>query len=176
MEQHSQDERGQQTYSSQTRKVVMSVLKYLRRRDVTMNEGKLERETATATSTSVRSIQRMKKEMKDGRLHSPSSTRQRVAPVLDSVDQFDERCIRDEILSFYTRGEIPTTEAILKRVKEPPVCFPGEKTSLKKIMKRIIWETMRKERKSYKNGIGIKPTCGQKNMNACVWVFIYEFL
>lgn len=44
------------------------------------------------------------------------------------------KCKRREILSFYARGEILITEAILAKVKEAPVCFPGGSTSLQKIM------------------------------------------
>ncbi|MPC31882.1 hypothetical protein E2C01_025182 [Portunus trituberculatus] len=61
----------------------------------------------------------------------------RGSPVLDSVDSFDEACIRRIILAFYEKGEIPTLKNILTKVKEAPVNFEGSLTSLYKVIKRM---------------------------------------
>lgn len=102
-----------------------------------MCEGDLEVKTAAATGTSVRTLQRIKKEVKEGGVLSPSSKRKRVSPITENVNAFDEGRIRREILSFLERGESPTLSMILKKVKEPPVSFSGSQTSLYKLLKMI---------------------------------------
>lgn len=116
------------------KETVTNVLAYLRRRNVGLYETSLEKKNAIATGVSVRSIQRMKRELKEGRLRSPPAKRRGSFPVLDSVDDFDKDCIRREIIAFYTRGEIPTEEDVLRKIKDPPLCYPGGASSFLKII------------------------------------------
>lgn len=57
--------------------------------------------------------------------------------VRDKLDNFDKECIRKEVLSFYDRGEIPTVDALLEKIREEPVNFEGGTTTLWKIMREI---------------------------------------
>lgn len=45
--------------------------------------------------------------------------------VIGSIDNFDEECIRKEILSFFERRELPTIDLLLKKVGEPLVNYCG---------------------------------------------------
>ncbi|KAK4328629.1 hypothetical protein Pmani_000938 [Petrolisthes manimaculis] len=132
-----QGEAARSPYSSQSRGMVLQVYQYLRMRSPLMCEADLEAETAAATGISVRTLQRIKKEDIEGRVISPSAKRKRNAPVLDSIDSFDENCIRNEITAFYERREIPTHCKILEKVKEPPVNIYGGRTSLQKLFHKI---------------------------------------
>ncbi|KAK4324273.1 hypothetical protein Pmani_005113 [Petrolisthes manimaculis] len=125
-----------QQYSSQTKLVALSVHQYLRRLHPSFAEGDIDQETATATGISVRSLHRFKREAKEGCISSPPKKRMRKSPVL-SIDTFEEECIRRVITSFYERGEIPTLKNILEQVKEAPISFKGQKSSLYKLMKKL---------------------------------------
>ncbi|KAK4288468.1 hypothetical protein Pmani_038503 [Petrolisthes manimaculis] len=126
-----------QQYSSQTKLVALRVREYLRSLHPLLNEGELDNELAVATGISVRSLQRFKREAKDNCVSSPPSKRQKTSPVLNSIDKFDEECIRRVIASFYDRGEIPTVESILEKIKEAPINFKGQRTSLYRWMKKM---------------------------------------
>lgn len=128
---------SREPYPSHSRAMALQVLDYLRRKHPRLNETELEYETAAATGVSTCSLQRFKKEMKEGGVRSPPPKRQRSHPVMDEVDNFDKSCIRRIILSFYERGEIPTIAKVLEKVKEDPVNFPGGETSLRKVVKEI---------------------------------------
>lgn len=58
-----------------------------------MSEADLEVETASATGISVRTLQRIKMEVRDGGIRSPSAKRKRNSPVMDSIDSFDENSV-----------------------------------------------------------------------------------
>lgn len=122
--------------TSQTRKVIMNVYHYFRQQDERECEVDVELRTAAATGISVRSLHRIKRQHRCGEIKSPPS-RTRIAPVLGSVDDFDKDCIRREVLSFYERGELPTVDTLLERVRMPPVSFPGAYSSLYKVLKQL---------------------------------------
>lgn len=122
--------------TSDTRRMAMYVYNYFRHQDEQESETDVMRRTAAATGISVRSLQRIKQQHRCGVIKSPPP-RTRISPVMGAVDNFDEDCVRREILSFYERGELPTVEALLKRVKEPPVSFTGASTSLRKLVKKL---------------------------------------
>lgn len=67
----------------------------------------------------------------------------------DKVDSFENECIRNEILSFYKRGELPTLDALLEKLKEDPVKLNGGRTTLWKIVRGLGF---RDEWKGYFNG------------------------
>lgn len=66
--------------------MAVRVPQYLRQKKPTMNETEQEEMTSEATGVSISSVQRFKKEVKEGRLHSIPSKRKRTAPVMDSLD------------------------------------------------------------------------------------------
>lgn len=122
--------------TSQTRKIIMNVYNYFRHHHERESETDVMIRTAAATGISIRSLQRIKQQHRSGVIKSPPS-RTRISPVMGALDDFDNDCVRREILSFYERGEIPTVDALLKRVKEPPVSFSGASSSLYKLVKQL---------------------------------------
>lgn len=135
--------RNTQQLTAQTKQVVMNVYDFFRSQNQLMSESDLEMKVAAATGISVRSVQRVKRQAKEGKLLSPPLVRTRQSPVLGSIDDFVEGCLRKEILSFYERGEIPTLDVLLEIVKEPPVHFQGGRTSLYRIIKNIGFQYTR---------------------------------
>ncbi|XP_042210282.1 uncharacterized protein LOC121858120 [Homarus americanus] len=136
MAQSINDARCTRRITSQVRKIVLNIYKYLRYQDVQQSETDIELRTASVTGISVRSLHRIKQQHRVGVIKSPPS-RTRISPVMGTVDDFDKDCIRREVLAFYERGEIPTVNALLKRVKKPPVRFSGAYSSLHKIVKQL---------------------------------------
>lgn len=57
-------------------------------------------------------------------------TRNKGVHVMDNTDEFVRDAIQWEVLSFYERGELPTLDLVLKKVKEYTLSFQGERTSL----------------------------------------------
>ncbi|KAK4325758.1 hypothetical protein Pmani_003701 [Petrolisthes manimaculis] len=57
--------------------------------------------------------------------------------VIDTIDNFDQQCIRKETLSFYERGELPKIDSLLKYVREPPVNYCGGRSTLWKIVRKL---------------------------------------
>ncbi|MPD03404.1 hypothetical protein E2C01_099042 [Portunus trituberculatus] len=109
MAEGTQPGRNGRPYSSGEKAMALRVPDFFRNEVfTTKTETELEIIASKTTGVSVRSLARFKKEMKEGGLHSPPKKRNRGSPVLDSVDSFDEACIRRIILAFYEKGEIPT--------------------------------------------------------------------
>ena len=121
----------------------MNIYDYFRSRNHLLSETDLQIKVAAATGISVRSVQRIRKQAKEGRLYSPPPVRNRQSPVIDSIDDFGEGCMRREILSFYERGEIPTLSTLLEIVKEPPIDFQGGRSSLNRLIKKIGFRFMK---------------------------------
>ena len=53
------------------------------------------------------------------------------------MDQFEKEAIRKEIIAFYDRGELPTLDNVLEKVKEAPINFPGGRTTLWKVIRTL---------------------------------------
>lgn len=125
-------------YSRKTRVMVLNVLHYLRRTQPDKKEAEIEEATAEATGVFNRSGQRFKKELKEGKILSPSTKRRRKTPVLDTVnDSSNVACLQRIMAPFEERGEVPTTRAHLEKLKEPPVYFPGGHSSLNALLRRL---------------------------------------
>lgn len=124
-------------YTTQTKTVVIRVHEYLRKLHTSLTECDVEEETSAATGVPLRSLQRFKKEAKEGILTRPPRKKKQPSPVLDSVGELDKESLRRIISSFYERGEIPTLKNILEKVKEPPVNFKCERTSLHTLLKNM---------------------------------------
>ncbi|MPC93533.1 hypothetical protein E2C01_088666 [Portunus trituberculatus] len=122
MAEGTQTGRNGRPYSSGEKAMALRVPDFFRNEVfTTKTETELEIIASKATGVSVRSLARFKKEMKEGDLHSPPK-RNRGSPVLDSVDSFDEACIRRIILAFY---ENPYFKKHLDKNKGSPSKFLG---------------------------------------------------
>ena len=64
-------------YPSKARAMALRVLDYMREKHTTWTEAELEEETSVATGASVSSIQRFKKEVREGRMQSPPPKRRK---------------------------------------------------------------------------------------------------
>ncbi|XP_066970876.1 uncharacterized protein [Macrobrachium rosenbergii] len=122
--------------TSQSRRIILNVYNHYRNQDQRESEMDVERKTAAATGISVRTLQRIKRQHREHGIKSPPC-RTRISPVLGAVNNFDKECLRRVILSFYERGEIPTIESVLEKVKEPPISFPGAQTSLRLLVRQL---------------------------------------
>ncbi|XP_042893704.1 uncharacterized protein LOC122267665 [Penaeus japonicus] len=136
MAQEVSEVRRNKRLRSQTRKIIMNVYNYFRDQDEQESETDVDLRIAAATGISVRSLHTIKQQHRRGGIKSPPP-RTRISPVLGSLDDFAKDSIRQEIFSFYERDEIPTVEALLKRVKEPPVNFSGAYSSLYRVVKQL---------------------------------------
>ena len=85
--------------------------------------AEVEKKTSEATHVSGCSVSRIRRS-ETGVISSPVHPR-RPCPILDSLDDFDRDTIIRTILAFYERGELPTMELLLGKVKEPPLSFAG---------------------------------------------------
>ncbi|KAK3883810.1 hypothetical protein Pcinc_011873 [Petrolisthes cinctipes] len=90
--------------------VVLSVHEHHWGIHLSLNETALEKLTSEATGISVSSIQRFKKEAREGSVSSPPTKRPRISPVVDSMDAFDIGCLRRTVASFYEEGEVPNLD------------------------------------------------------------------
>lgn len=84
----------------------------------------------SATGISVRSLQCFKREEKDGCISS-------LWKKGEDISSVDEVNICRVSTSFYERGEIPTLENILEKVKMVPITFNGQNSSLHRLMKKL---------------------------------------
>ncbi|XP_076043134.1 uncharacterized protein LOC143026502 isoform X2 [Oratosquilla oratoria] len=121
---------------SQSRVIIRNVWEYFRAQDEITSEVDVNIKTATATGTSLRTVYKIKKQAKEGKIESPPP-KKRHSRVMQNVSSFDEEYIRREILSFYGRGEIPTLDLLLAKVKLPPINFSSGRTSLYKLIRKI---------------------------------------
>ncbi|XP_069973641.1 uncharacterized protein [Penaeus vannamei] len=133
---------------SQTRKVIMNVYNYFRHQDERESETDVDLRIAAATGISVRSFHSIKQQYRCGVIRSPPP-RSRISPVLGSLDDLAKDSIRQEIFSFYEKGERPTVEALLMRVRKPPVSFSGAYSSLYKVVKQLGFRYRRVEGGGY---------------------------
>lgn len=124
---------------SQARNIVLNVFRYFDNKDKTVLIQEIVRRTSEATNVSQSVINKIRLQGKrsgDGVIRSPLH-RNRRATVLGRIDDFDKAAIRREILAFYERGELPTLDLLLRRLREPPVDFRGGSTSLRKLLKSM---------------------------------------
>ncbi|MPC50180.1 hypothetical protein E2C01_044003 [Portunus trituberculatus] len=135
-----------QRITTQAKKIILSVHKHLRDQDEKISETDLEIRTSAATGISVSSLHRIKQQSKWGRIQSPSP-RTRKAPVLGAVDDHKRDYIRREILSFYERKEVPSIDALLRRVRGLPVGFSGCVSTLRKLVMFSKFESRAVSRK-----------------------------
>ena len=127
---------GTTRYVSQSRNIVLHVYDYFDTKGNNQPVQDIEKQASEATHASiamVRTFKRQRKNSIDGIIHSPVK-KQKIAPVMDNIDGFDRDAIRREVLSFYERGELPTLDLLLEKVKEHPVSFQGGRTSLWRLL------------------------------------------
>lgn len=110
---------------------------YFRSQDSLISECDLDKKTADIAGIASTSVQSIRLQSAKGDLNSPPAKKKRVARVLDRTDAFSKDCIRRELLGFYDRGELPTLDALLEKVKEQPINFTGSRTSLHSLVRKM---------------------------------------
>ncbi|XP_064091958.1 uncharacterized protein LOC135205384 isoform X2 [Macrobrachium nipponense] len=126
-------------FASQARNIIMNVHRYFSSQWGADSRNEVFEKTAKATgvpTNTVKKIKRQSSECGNVPFASPVYPRKRIR-VKDKVDSFENECIRKENLSFYERGELPTLDALLEKVKEDPVKFNGGRTTLWKIVRGL---------------------------------------
>ena len=122
---------------SQARNIVLHVFKYFKDKEEKTEEALKKTSEATKVSQALISKIRLQgKRSVEGVIKSPAHY-SRLASVLGGIDNFDREAIRREVLSFYERGELPTLDSLLERIKEPPINYKGARTSLWKLLKSM---------------------------------------
>lgn len=102
-----------------------------------MSISEIDEETAKAVGVCVRTVKAVKHQSTQGfPIKSPP---QRATPpsIFCKMDEFEKEAIRREIISFYERGELPTLENVLEKVKEAPINFAGGRTTLWKVLREL---------------------------------------
>lgn len=122
--------------TSQSRKIILNVHRYFRSLDERECETSVKEKTAAATGVSMSTVSLIKKQAKEGRIESPPP-RMRCSPVTGNTDGVEEEEIRKAVLSFYERGELPTMDALMEMLKEPPFRFVGVRASLQKLIEHL---------------------------------------
>ncbi|KAK4307375.1 hypothetical protein Pmani_020894 [Petrolisthes manimaculis] len=126
-------------FRSQARNIIWNVYRYFSAQWGGDSSAEVLEKTAKATHVSVKTVRRVQRQASEcdpnpitSPVYHPKKLRVRI-----KLDDFDKECIRKEVLSFYERGEIPTVDALLERVREEPVKFEGGKTTLWKVIREI---------------------------------------
>ncbi|KAK3886425.1 hypothetical protein Pcinc_009429 [Petrolisthes cinctipes] len=126
-------------FKSPARNVIWNVYRYFSAQWGGDSSTEVLEKTAKATQVSEKTVKRIKRQASEcdpNPLSSPVYCPKKLH-VRYRLDAFDKECIRNEVLSFYERGEIPTIDDLLDRVREEPVKFEGGKTTLWKVMREI---------------------------------------
>lgn len=124
---------------SQARNIIWNVYRYFSTQWGGDSSTEVLQKTVRATQVSEKTVQRIVRQGSECAPNPISSPvyRAKKLRVRDKLDNFDKECIRKEVLSFYDRGEIPTVDALLEKIREEPVNFEGGTTTLWKIMREI---------------------------------------
>ena len=122
---------------SQAKNIIISVHRYLTQQNRCMSVSETDEETAKAVGVCVRTVKAIKQQ--STKCFPISSPPQRTPPlsIFSKMDQFQKEAIRREIIAFYDRGELPTLENVLKKVKQAPINFPVGRTSLWKVIREL---------------------------------------
>ena len=137
MSQQSDLRRGSKI-PSHSRNMIMSIRQYVQQHWGALSVTEVDQQTAEIAGVTLRTIQKIKQEA--SRCHPlPISSPCRLPrPTINSqIDNFDKGLIRKEILGFYDRGELPTLDLVLQKVKKPPVNFVGGRTTLWKPIRQL---------------------------------------
>ncbi|KAK3883463.1 hypothetical protein Pcinc_012239 [Petrolisthes cinctipes] len=119
-------------FKSQARNVIWNVYRYFSAQWGGDSSTEVLEKTAKATHVSEKTVKRIKRQASEcdpNPLSSPVYCPKKLH-VRYKLDAFDKECIRNEVLSFYERGEIPTIDDLLDRVREEPVKFEEAKVVL----------------------------------------------
>lgn len=126
-----------QKLRSQTKNMIMNIREYIAQQGRCLSVTEIDEETARAVGVCVRTVRAVKQQASKCHPHPITSPPQRATPscIFKRLDEFDKQAIRKEILSFYDRGELPTLDKLLKKVKQDPLNFRGSRT--------ILWTVIR---------------------------------
>ena len=123
---------------SHSRNMIMRIRSFLQHQWGPTSVTEIDERTAEVTGVTLRTIQNIKQEA--ARCHPmpiTSPCRMPRKTINSQIDNFDRGLIRKEILDFYERGELPTLDSVLEKVKKPPVNFVGGRTTLWKLIRQI---------------------------------------
>lgn len=126
-------------FPSMVRNVVMNVYRYFSRQWGAESRNETVEKTATATGVSVRSVYRIKHEASEcepNPISSPVHPTKKLR-VQDKLDCFDKECVRNEILAFYERGELPTLDELLQKINEKYENYTVGRTTLWEIIRKL---------------------------------------
>lgn len=140
-------DKKRQVLNGQTRQFVILLRDYFKREHenggTLLPVSQVVERVADAFNISRRTVSRICKEQYEPKL-SPKK-RNRKKPVTD-LDDAEKDAIRRHVNEYYTRKEQPSFEKILLSLKTAGL-FNGEKTSLRKILKKIGFHFKTRERK-----------------------------
>ncbi|KAG6448789.1 hypothetical protein O3G_MSEX005705 [Manduca sexta] len=126
--------------NGQARGMVYSVYCFIKNNDeLGSNRNMMEiyKQTAEATSTSIATVRRIVKQVKDSEFmvifRTPGKKRPRVHPITD-VDSFDQEVIKRCIHS--TNKEMPTIAKLRQKLREE-INFQGSERSLRRIITKL---------------------------------------
>lgn len=123
--------------TSQSKNMLMSVHQYFQRQWGAYSMGEVDEKTATATGVCVRTVQDVKRQAALCHPYPITSPPKRPRSTISGcMDKFDEDCIRREILAFYERGELPTLDSLLTKVRGC-LNFRGCRATLWKIVREM---------------------------------------
>ena len=118
--------------------MIMRIRSFVQQQCGALSVTEIDQRTADVTGVTLRTIQNIKQEA--ARCHplpisSPCRLPRRT--INSQIDNFDKGLIRKEILDFYERGELPTLDLVLEKVKKPPVNFVGGRTTFWKLIRQL---------------------------------------
>ncbi|KAF8770802.1 hypothetical protein HNY73_018291 [Argiope bruennichi] len=134
---------------SKERKIVINVLRYFEN-ECSQNQSSIPlcqpiKRAAEATGVSTRTVNRIKREVKNtGNVKSPSKQR-RIGKLIcssTSLDDFDFCVLRQTVSEFYTRNEVPSLRTLLPAVKKK-INFPWEVETLRRVLQKIGFKKKR---------------------------------
>ncbi|KAF8785317.1 uncharacterized protein LOC129958799 isoform X1 [Argiope bruennichi] len=128
---------------SKERKIVRNVLRYFEN-ECSQNQLNIQlcqpiKKAAEANGVSTRTVNRIKREVKNtGDVKSPLK-RRRIGKLIcssTSLDDFDFCVIRQTVSEFYARNEVPSLRTLLPAVKEK-INFPWKVKTLRHVLQKI---------------------------------------
>lgn len=119
---------------SQAKNIIMNIRQYIAQQGKCLSVTQTDKETARAVDMCVciRTVKAVKQQASKCHPLPITSPPQRATPssIFKKLDEFDKQNLRKEILSFHDRGELPTLDKLLKKVKQDPLYFQGSRTTL----------------------------------------------
>lgn len=121
----------------EAKRMVIRFRDYFRSQDPLICETDLDKKVAGIAAIPASAVKRMRLQADKNELVSPPAKRKRRSYVLDGTDGFSRDCIRRELYGFYETGNLPTLDALLEKVSDPPINFKGSRSSLYNLLVKM---------------------------------------